>query len=243
MRSRGPSVLSTAPAPDFSSVLVVEVFALLIACWSAKGGSGTTVIAACLALVLAGREPAGTLLVDLAGDAPATLGLPEPDSPGLAEWLSAGDDVPADALSRLQVQPAPGLALLPRGAGMLDPSRADVLASVLEQTARPVVADCGTGLDGAAGIVASAASTSLLVIRPCYLALRHAMRAAQRPTGVVVVREPGRTLGRNDIERVIGAPVVAEVDTDPAVARAVDAGLLAANRLPRALERALRDAA
>jgi cellulose biosynthesis protein BcsQ len=212
---------------------------VLIACWSAKGGSGTTVIATCLALLLAAREPAGAVLADLDGDAPATLGLPETDSPGLAGWLAAGDDVPADALGRLQVQPTRGLDLLPRGPGSLHASRARVLAALFEQGVRPVVADCGTRPEGATAVVAGAASHSLLVTRPCYLALRHAARPAQRPTGVIVVREPGRSLDRHDIERVVGAPVVAEVDTDPAVARAVDAGLLSSTRLPRLLERGL----
>ena len=42
-------------------------------CWSAKGGSGTTVVSAALALVLSQQRPA--LLVDLAGDALAVLTL------------------------------------------------------------------------------------------------------------------------------------------------------------------------
>ena len=44
------------------------------------------------------------------------------------------------------------------------------------------------------------------------------------------------------VERATGAPVVASVSVDVAVARAVDAGLLAA-RLPRLLQRELRGAA
>nr|MBA3268215.1 hypothetical protein [Acidimicrobiia bacterium] len=55
---------------------------MLIACWSPKGGSGTTVVATALGLILAGSE-GSSLLVDLAGDVPATLGLPEPAGPGL----------------------------------------------------------------------------------------------------------------------------------------------------------------
>jgi MinD-like ATPase involved in chromosome partitioning or flagellar assembly len=215
---------------------------VLIACWSAKGGVGTTVVATCLAMNLAQRGAVGAVLADLAGDAPAALGLADVESPGLAGWLQAGDDVPTDALSRLEVDVAPGLTLLPRGPGQLRERRAEVLAAVLERSARPVVADCGSHLVGARATVATAASRSLLVTRPCYLALRHTIAAALRPTGVVLVREPGRVLGRSDVERVVGAPVVAEVEVDPAVARAVDAGLLANPRLPRALERALRDA-
>jgi MinD-like ATPase involved in chromosome partitioning or flagellar assembly len=216
---------------------------LLVVCWSAKGGAGTTVVAACLALQRAGRAPTGVVLADLAGDIPATLGLPEPDSPGLAGWLAAGEDVPADALRRMEIAAAPGLTLLPRGAGPLEPARVHILANLFEQSSRPVVADCGTGSCPATSALIAAASQSLLVTRPCYLSLRQAVQAAQRPTAVVLVREPGRVLGRQDIERIIGAPVVAEVEVDPTIARAVDAGLLAGAKLPRALEKALRDVA
>jgi hypothetical protein len=59
---------------------------------------------------------------------------------------------------------------------------------------------------------------------------------------VVLINEPGRALGRKDIESVLGIPVVADVLIDPNVARAVDAGLLA-GRLPRTLARSLRSAA
>jgi MinD-like ATPase involved in chromosome partitioning or flagellar assembly len=216
--------------------------AVLIACWSAKGGVGTTVVASCLALELASRTPAGVVLADLAGDVPAALGLGEVDSPGLAGWLQAGTEVPADALARLEIDVVPGLTVLPRGPGRLPGERADVLATMWEQAARVVVADCGTRPAGARAALAAAAARSLLVTRPCYLALRHARVASPRPTGVVVVREPGRVLGRDDVEQVVGAPVVAEVEVDPSVARAVDAGLLATPRLPRALSRALRHA-
>ena len=60
------------------------------------------------------------MLVDLAGDAPAVLGLPEPDSPGLAAWFAAGAGVPSDGLSRIEVPVADRLSLVPRGAGPLE---------------------------------------------------------------------------------------------------------------------------
>lgn len=216
---------------------------MLVACWSIKGGSGATVIAASLSLLLAERAPGGALLADLAGDGPAVLGLPEPGSPGLAGWLASGDDVPADALARIEIQAsATGLGLLPRGAGPLDPSRAAVLAGVLDAGSRPVVIDGGAEPGPAARAIISAAQRSILVIRPCYLALRRALDPPVRPTEVVLVHDHGRSLGRADVERVVDAPVVAEVAVDPAVARAVDAGLLA-SRLPRSFARRLQRAA
>lgn len=219
---------------------------MLFSLWSAKGGAGTTVTAASLALVLARSSDAGALLVDLAGDAPAALGLPEPDGPGLVGWLRAGPDVPADALGRLEIPAVRGLSLLARGRGPLGPDdRLEVLAGLLASTARPVVVDCGVldpGQTGGARLLAACATHSLLVTRACYLALRRAQAAPLRPSGAVLVQEEGRALGRADVEDTLGVPVRAEIRVDPAVARAVDAGLLS-TRLPRRLERALRAAA
>ncbi len=214
---------------------------MLVACWSSKGGAGTTVVATSLALLFA-RHPGGAGLADLAGDAPAALGVPEPGSPGLAGWLTAGPEVPADAISRLEESVGPGLGLLPRGTGALDPQRADVLAALLAADGRPIVADCGSDPSGAALTIAAGATRSILVTRACFLAMRRALSAPLRPSEIVLLTEPGRSLTRHDVEDCIGAPVVAEVAVDPAVARAVDAGLLAA-RLPRSLARELARAA
>ncbi|MDQ3306300.1 MAG: hypothetical protein M3535_10065 [Actinomycetota bacterium] len=216
---------------------------VLIACWSAKGGSGTTVVSVALATVLARSSPSGALLVDLEGDVPAVLGLPDPSGPGLGEWLSSGDTVPADALSRLEIPAPGGLHLLPTGGSdTAGTGRAEVLAALLAADPRPVVADCGCLPRGPALAVAAAASLSLLVLRPCYLSLRRALKAPLQPSGVILVSEAGRSLGRSDVESVLGVPVRAVIGMDPAVARAVDAGLLP-TRLPRGLERALRHAA
>jgi hypothetical protein len=77
------------------------------------------------------------------------------------------------------------------------------------------------------------------VTRACYLSLRRALDAPLRATGVVLVRELGRRLDHTDVEDVLGIPVVATVDVDESVSRAVDAGLLNA-RMPRELTRSLR---
>ena len=216
---------------------------MFVSCWSAKGGSGTTVVAAALSLLLGRVAPGGGLLVDLAGDAPAALGLGELTGPGARTWLGA-EATPPDALARLEVPAVEGLHLLPAGSpsGPLRSERAALLASLLAADARAVVVDCGP-LDSPAAItLAGRATISLLVLRPCYLALRRAQAAPIRPSGVVLVSEPGRALGRADVEAVLGVPVRAVVPWDPAVARCVDAGLLA-RRLPRLLERSLRRAA
>ena len=105
-----------------------------------------------------------------------------------------------------------------------------------------MVVDCSSGSEPAGLAVAASASLSLLVLRPCYLALRRALASPLRPSGVILVDEPGRSLGRADVEEALGVPVQARVAWDPTVARCVDAGLLG-GRVPRALERALRQAA
>ena len=91
---------------------------MLLALWSPKGGSGTSVVAAALALVSAGRVDE-TRLADLGGDQPAILGLPVPDcgfgsarpSEGLTGWLAAGPSMPTDCLDEMSVAVVPGLTL------------------------------------------------------------------------------------------------------------------------------------
>ena len=219
----------------------VEV--VLVSCWSAKGGVGTTVVAAALGLVSARSAPGGSLLVDLAGDLPAVLGLADPPAPGLTDWFAAGPDVPVDGLARLEVPAGPGLHLLPRGTGDFGGfDRAGALAGLLATDGRMVVVDCGAGPVGPGLVLAAESTHSLLVTRPCFLALRRALAAPLRASGVVLVTEPGRALTRVDVEEVLGVPVRAQIPFDKAVARAVDAGLLA-GRLPSQLDRPLRAAA
>lgn len=215
---------------------------MLIACWSAKGGSGTTVVVSALGLLRAAGGSA--LIVDLAGDVPAVLGMPNGHAPGVNDWLNAGVDVPTDGLLRLEVEAAEGLRLIPRGSALHGDAsaRAGVLASVLAADSRPVIVDCGLGTSELERAVIRAAHQRLVVTRGCYLALRRLAESPIRPTGVVLVSEPGRALGRRDVEHVAGVPVVAEVAFDPSVSRAVDAGLLAV-RLPAVLSRSLENEA
>jgi len=207
-------------------------------CWSVKGGSGTTVIACSLALLSARARQ--TLLVDLAGDVAAALGVDVGGAPGVVDWLGA-PHADARALAHLGVPVVDGLELVPLGGSdrpaPQDASAWDRLGAAVRDLGAATVVDGGsTGPDPR---MPRWPGTSLLVLRPCYLALRRAAHAVTAVDGIVTVREPGRSLGPDDVARVVGAPVVAEVAWDPAVARAVDAGLMAA-RLPQALARALR---
>jgi MinD-like ATPase involved in chromosome partitioning or flagellar assembly len=219
---------------------------VLVSCWSAKGGSGTTVVAAAMALLLGREQPSGSLLVDLAGDLPSALGVDETRGPGLADWLAAGRDAPADALARLEQPVTAETGLVRRGIGPLAEAGAADLAGRLAAEPRTVVVDCGVVTehdpDPVVDALVGAADTSLLVLRSCFLAVRRAVRLPRRPDGVVFVVDEGRAITGDDVESVLQVPVVAQVRVCPAVARAVDAGLLSRS-LPRSLERDLRYAA
>lgn len=223
---------------------------MLIACWSVKGGSGTTVVAACLAVLAARSSPTGALLVDLGGDAPAALGLPDPTGPGVVDWLLADTEADADALDRLTVDAGQGLRVLPwrsTDSGGTGPPRAltaadgERLAAALVGRG-PVIVDCGAAGSQPGLAVAASATVSLLVLRPCYLALRRAVHAPVRASRLVVVDERHRALRPVDLEAMLDVPIGARVPWEPTVARHVDGGLLL-HGLPRALERALEEAA
>ena len=208
---------------------------MLIAYWAAKGGSGATVLAAAHALVAGAHRP--TLAVDLDGDLARVLGVDDPAT-GVAQWLSAGAAVPADAVDRIAVPVTANLHLVGRGPGPLPHGRADVLAGLLASTPRTVVVDCGTRPGAAARTIARAADRSVLVMRSCYLAVRRQQALGMGPTEIALVREPHRALGADDLSAALGAPVRTTVPFDPAISRAVDAGLLR-SRMPRALARSV----
>jgi hypothetical protein len=104
-----------------------------------------------------------------------------------------------------------------------------------------VVADCGRADDSASRALVEVSDHSVVVLRPCYLALRRAAsdELVRSASGVVVVEEPGRALGAREVADVLGVPVLASVPARAAIARVVDAGVLVA-RLPDCLARPAR---
>ena len=201
--------------------------------FSAKGGSGCSVAAAAAAIESARSVP--TLLVDLAGDQPEILGVPV-EGDGLAAWYAA-EAPPPDALSRLEVEVSENLNLLPLGTrrAVANPAQYRVLARLLSEDRRAVVVDVGCDSIPAVALL-GAADRSVLVTRACYLALR-AAGFGPNADEVLLVEEPGRALRKSDVAAALGLPVTVTVPWDPVVARAVDAGLIAAGRLPRPLRR------
>ena len=117
---------------------------MLICFWSPKGGSGTSVVAAAAALVMA-RE-GSVRLADLSGDQPGIFGVADPAT-GLRDWLRLGPEAPVDALERVAVDAAPRVSLLPSGTADVAPALPEAgaaLAVALAQDARPTVVDAGT---------------------------------------------------------------------------------------------------
>src|SRR5262245_18543203 len=215
---------------------------MLLALWSPKGGSGTSVLAAACAAALARRG--GCRLADLGGDLPAILGLGADPETGLAEWLATGPDAPADALDRLAVEVAPGLALIPPGTPRLlaPPAAAEAgaaLGAALQRAEVPCVVDAGRADAPAARMTVEVADVSVVVLRGCYLGLRRAVNAplTARAAGIAFVDEPGRSLGAAEVRDVLERPVLTRVPVKPTIARAVDAGVVAV-RPPEPLLRA-----
>ncbi len=211
----------------------------MIVCWSVKGGSGTTVVASTIALMRAAESQRGALLVDLAGDVPAVLGLAESSGPGINDWFANCDHGSRMTLQSIAIQATANLQIIARGSKQLDAKENrnfTVLCAALKSFDLPIIVDAGCGLPSP-DLLANA-SSSLLITRPCYLSLRRAAQLSVSPTGIVLINEAGRALGKHDVEAVIGAPVVAEIDFDSAIARAVDAGLLA-SRIPTIMSKQL----
>jgi hypothetical protein len=219
---------------------------VLVCFWSPKGGSGTSVITAAAALVLAREDSAR--LADLDGDQPAILGLAGDPEQGLRDWLLTGPEAPTDALDRLAVDAGRGLAILAAGEGELGGASAEAGAALgvaLQADPRCTVVDVGVlaaGRTPALHALVEVADASVIVVRGCYLALRRAVRVdvTANATGAVFVDEGGRALGAHDVANVLGVPVLATVSLRATTARAIDAGVLP-TRLPDALARPVRE--
>ena len=204
-------------------------------------------VSAGAAVVVAERQP--TLLVDLGGDIPAVLGT-EADGPGLLDWLAAPAP-PPDALPRLEVEVSPNLAILPLGRANGQTQRAldgspegqrwaepaETLARMIALDHRTVLVDVGyrqaSVVPALADRLLELATRSTLVTRPCLLAVRSA-NAHAAPDDVIVVGRQARTMRSGDVQKAIGAPVVAQLRWDAAIARAVDVGSVA-SKTPRSL--------
>lgn len=178
----------------------------------ARGGQGTTTIATVVA-ALAARRRRTTLVSTRPDDVCALTGTVTPPEWSLSTLICPNMSV---AASRRQANDSSGDRPVEDEAGVL-------------------VADLGriSDLSDDQASHHDADASRWLVLRgPCYLSLRAAIDHPWRPEGIVLLVEPGRPLSAADVTDVLGAPVVAQVPVEAAVARAIDAGLLLA-RLDR----------
>jgi hypothetical protein len=202
--------------------------------YSVKGGQGTSTVTAALAVVSARQQP--TLVIE-SGDVGLILGqiwgqksnhdrlllAPEPcrvpGQPGRPETVVANLDV-------VQVSNA--------FAGTIESELHDLARNYAH-----VVIDFGVIRSG---LPIDRCVTSVMVVRNCFLALRHAIELVQRPDHIIAVQSTHRHLRIDDIEAVLGQKVLATIDDSPDIGASIDAGTLA-TAMPRTLQRALRDAA
>ena len=203
---------------------------------SPKGGSGTSVAAASLAIV--SSSTTRTLLVDLAGDQAAILGLPEPPV-GLSDWVN---EMTHHNFDEILIDCNNNLFLAPSGSINFDILTANAWKNLSQALARKVddgfniIIDFGTEEMPLA--LSRLPHQHYIVTRPCYLSLRRAVNLEESFSGVIVIHEPDRVLTISDIESVLKLKCVAEVPYSREISRRVDSGLLK-SRLPMSLQTAL----
>ena len=203
---------------------------------SPKGGTGTSVVAASLAIVSSSSSP--TLLVDLAGDQAAILGLPQPPI-GLSDWANGMTYRDFDEIISLCHD---NLYLAPTGTFDFETLNANAWDKLLRALSLKHSEGCNIIVDlGRADIplaLRKIVDTCYLVTRPCYLALRRAVDLETAFSGVIVVNEPDRVLTSRDVESVLKLKCVAEIPYTSEISRRVDSGLLK-SRLPMTLQSVL----
>ena len=203
---------------------------------SPKGGTGTSVVAASLAIVSSSSSP--TLLVDLAGDQAAILGLPQPPI-GLSDWANGTTYREFDEIISLCHD---NLYLAPTGTFDFETLNANAWNNLLRALSlkhsegHNIIVDLGRADIPLA--LRKIVDTCYLVTRPCYLALRRAVDLETAFSGVIVVNEPDRVLTSRDVESVLKLKCVAEIPYTSEISRRVDSGLLK-SRLPMALQSVL----
>lgn len=207
---------------------------------SPKGGCGASVVSTALAALLSTAiidrdRRISTRLVDLGGDQPAILGVGTPMH-GITNWMI---DPAGRRLADLAEPITDQLTILPFGSSVLPaPESAgwSLFASALQHDTDTHHTVVDAGLVPLPDGIYQHSDLHLMVVPPCYLALRRAVVDARlkRVDGLVVVRPPHRVLNDRDIENVLGVSVIASIPIDHDVARRVDSGLLH-SRLPEVL--------
>ena len=178
----------------------------------AKGGQGATTVAAALA-VTAARTGRRVIVIDAGGDVASILNRPH---------VEAADDLAAGLTA---AGPVDGVELVHLPADRIDSGTAQGTSELVADGAT-IIVDAGSDpsvvrrFDGV-----RPRPQRVLVVRPCYLAVRRATAVPYTPDHVVLIRERLRALTADDVERALALPVTT-IQHDPIIARAIDAGLL-----------------
>jgi len=204
-----------------------------------KGGSGKTTIAVNLAVALAERTPDDVVLVDLDalfGDAATVLGVRPERS--LADLVGGDVDTTAvkvcltrDERSGVYVLAAPDG---PHAGERIRPELASSVVSILANEFGTVVVDTAAGLDDHALAAVDRATDLVLVAGVDVASIRNLRMAIDVLNGMdvpsstrwLVVNhvEDGSGFALEEIETVLGLPVVVGVPQDRVVTRAADRG-------------------
>jgi pilus assembly protein CpaE len=197
----------------------------IVAVAGARGGAGTTTVAALLARAI---DASAVVDLDAIGGGQAAF-LVEGAEPTFDAVLAAIDDLDPGGFGQVFSAHAAGRALCaaPRTRAP-DRVRTERLVALLRASVPWAVCDVGRAGSDAAAAVLEAADATLVVCAPDVASIRGA-RALGVPATRVVLNQAGRMrLSGRDVARVLGQPPAAIVPLDPAVRRAGEAG-----RLPR----------
>ncbi len=203
-----------------------------IAICSGKGGVGKTTVAVNLSILLSqmGKK---VILVD-ADVAMANIGivLGIERAPISLHNVLAGENVIADAVyegpAKLKYVPS-GLSL--EGLKKLDFSKFPGAIAALEKSADYLILDCPPGLDETNQQAIKSSRELVLVVTPDPASLADALKMSQfanrfgiKITGVVVNRIRGSKdeVKPAEVEKLLGAPVLAVIPEDPEVRRSTE---------------------
>lgn len=196
----------------------------IVAVAGARGGAGTTTVAALLA-----RAISGSAIVDLDPSGGQAAFLADGAEPTFADVLAAIEDLDPRSFAAALVPHAAGRALCASPRATAPHARqAERLLALLRATVPVAVCDLGRGDTEAARTVQSAADVALIVCAPDVASMRGARALATPDPQVVLNRAARMRLSARDVSRVLGARPAAVVPFDAAVRRTGEAG-----RLPR----------
>lgn len=176
----------------------------------ARGGQGTSTVAAALALLAAEHGPTIICSEDPTTTA-ALIGIPL-------------------ALDEECVSVRPGLAIAPLSGEVLEHVDDDVTLVVdAGRTPYGPFDHPNAGLCDLLRATRQSCERYVVLRGPCWVALNTAIVRCRPCDGVILLLEQGRALTSTDVADYLGTPVVAMLPVEAPIARSVDAGLLAQN--------------